>query len=143
MKRVLPWVLLLVYWGGCQALNENVRSGCTHGNCKHGWYSQDTGDERALYWLWALGFPIGIGALALYIAQPDSTSDSKGPSLPQGRPVKRVPMLEARARKEWSCSRCGRSIQPGDLYQYYEVWIDRFSDRVRYCQACAIAVHEE
>ena len=58
-RRSGLWVGLAVaaYAGGCAVLNEAVRQACTHPNCEHGWYSQNTGPQQSLFWLWAVGFP--------------------------------------------------------------------------------------
>ena len=53
-------VLVLVYGAGCAVLNENVARACTHGNCIHGWYSANTGSEQALFFMWAIGFPVAL-----------------------------------------------------------------------------------
>jgi hypothetical protein len=52
--------VIVIYLVGLHFLNEAVRAACTHGNCKHGWYSKDTGAEQVLTLLWAWGFPIGL-----------------------------------------------------------------------------------
>jgi hypothetical protein len=48
---------LLIYGVGCVVLAGRVRDACTHGNCRHGFYSKYTYGERTDYSLWQYGFP--------------------------------------------------------------------------------------
>ncbi|WP_179994506.1 MULTISPECIES: hypothetical protein [unclassified Acinetobacter] len=38
--------LILFYWGIIDWTSDIVRESCTHGNCKHGWYSKYNSEER-------------------------------------------------------------------------------------------------
>lgn len=61
MKNFIIVIYILLYFVGCSVLSNDVRKSCTHGNCKHGFYSKYNKDEKNIYYLWEYGgFIIGI-----------------------------------------------------------------------------------
>ena len=52
--------MALVYAAGCIVLKENVREACTHGNCRHGFYSKYTKAEQAALFAWLFGYPAAV-----------------------------------------------------------------------------------
>lgn len=58
MRFVLLVAAALIYFIGCSHFNGEVRDPCTHGNCKHGWYSQYNKSEKTAARMWTIGYPI-------------------------------------------------------------------------------------
>ena len=54
VKKVLFSIALIVYIIGFFMANSAVSNACTHGNCKHGWYSKNTGSQQTVAILWLL-----------------------------------------------------------------------------------------
>ena len=54
IKKCLFAVAFVVYIFGFFTANKAVRDACTHGNCKHGWYSKKNKTEKAIAFLWVL-----------------------------------------------------------------------------------------
>ncbi len=54
IKKVLFSGCLIVYIIGFGIANGAVRDACTHGNCKHGWYSKKNDAEKFMALLWTL-----------------------------------------------------------------------------------------
>ncbi len=147
LKNFLALLAVAVYAAGCFALNENIRRACTHGNCVHGWYSKYTTHEKVLFFLWAVGYPVGLGALALVASSFRRNSDGAAESAQKttftvtATPLKhgtwrRVPDKSATARKNWACLQCRAEIKAGKTYWYYETGDGRYSSRSRFCEAC-------
>jgi hypothetical protein len=57
MGRAALGALVLIYAAGCFELKARVREACTHGNCRHGFYSKYTKAEQAAFYAWAFGYP--------------------------------------------------------------------------------------
>lgn len=63
MRGILVICSIVVYFSGCVYFDSRVEDACTHGNCKHGWYSKYTQAEQSTARLWMFGFPIASFAL--------------------------------------------------------------------------------
>lgn len=146
MKNIGCAALLLIYWGGCAVLNEEVRTACTHGNCVHGWYSKYNTAEKVVFLAWAVGFPtvVALVAGAMDRSGPEaeaSQARSKrraARTYRRGRRKREQRALEtARARKQWNCERCGATIAVGATYSYFTTWDGSRQNRHRLCAECA------
>lgn len=163
-------MLLAIYIVGCAVLNAAVRNACTHGNCVHGWYSQDTGAQRAAFFLWFFGFPVLIAIVAAATnrtshepsqpqqsdAQPTSGSHRREPApraspaasrQPPAVPAPASPAARAHssatARKGWLCSHCGKAIPKGGTYWYFTVGSGERTYRERFCASCRRSAQAE
>ena len=58
MRFFLIAIAILIYFFGCSHFNSEVREACTHGNCKHGWYSKYNESEKTVASMWMIGYPI-------------------------------------------------------------------------------------
>lgn len=58
MRLFLIAIAILIYFFGCSHFNSEVREACTHGNCKHGWYSKYNHSEKTIASIWMIGYPI-------------------------------------------------------------------------------------
>jgi hypothetical protein len=67
--RIALFVALAIYLFGTNEAFDLVRTSSTHGNTRHGWYSQYNKGEKFIAMLWLLGFPalcaFGISFLAI------------------------------------------------------------------------------
>ncbi len=136
--RVGAALVALIYFAGCSVLNQAVADGCTHGNCIHGWYSKYNEPEKAIFLLWALGFPVLVGATYMRVTEPQRMA-TRAANLAIQRELDlaraRSAINSARARKSWSCALCQRVIASGETYWYNK---DRYRGSVdrRYCGTC-------
>ena len=87
-KHIIMAVLIVIYFVGCQKLNNDVREACTHGNCKHGWYSKYNEDEQATANLWTYGFLLFLAFVSFMIYSTDESNKS------EARKVKDTDQLE-------------------------------------------------
>lgn len=55
--RFLLAIVILIYFFGCIHFNSQVEEACTHGNCKHGWYSKYNESEKIEAIMWMFGCP--------------------------------------------------------------------------------------
>ena len=56
---------VVLYVAGCVYLDARVKAACSHGNCRHGWYSKYTKREQFHAQAWSLGVPAGVALLVM------------------------------------------------------------------------------
>jgi hypothetical protein len=110
--------LAIVYFAGCMLLDAGVDAACTHPNCVHGWYSQNTKLEQILFWIWALGFPI----LMAFHRIPSATDN--GGKLPAA-PRPQVRLMPTPSAQVWTAKEIRDHF--GISYDYFMVKYNSYS----------------
>jgi len=68
--NIIAIIGFVIYVCGAIYFNGQVSESCTHGNCKHGWFSKYNTQEKAVALLWIVGIPGTL--LLIYIIQASS-----------------------------------------------------------------------
>lgn len=103
--------LVVIYIIGFIIANKSVSDSCTHGNCKHGWYSKYNTEEKNLASLWIIGFPI-VSYLFVTKLLPDTPKNPRNSYHSHHRAIReeKTPTVSEGSTGDPLCPKCNSSM---------------------------------